>query len=103
MTPALEKSLESFPLHKEMLMNKKLFIGAGCEACGQTGYVGRLCINEVLVADASIREAILNKVSSGELKQLAIKNGMTTMLEDGFAKAFAGVTTIEEVLRVIHE
>ena len=54
-------------------------------------------------ADARIRDAILRKASAGEIRQLAIEAGMTTMLEDGFAKARSGVTTIEEVLRVVHD
>ena len=62
-----------------------------------------MCINEVLVADGSIRDAISHRASSGELKKIAVKNGMTTILEDGFAKVRAGKTTIEEVLRVVHE
>ncbi len=56
-----------------------------------------------MVADDEIREAILRKASSSELRKIAIKNGMTTMLEDGFKKCLKGETTIEEILRVIHE
>lgn len=55
------------------------------------------------MADTEIREAILRKASADEIKKIAIKNGMVTMLEDGFAKVKDGLTTIEEVLRVIHE
>ena len=50
-----------------------------------------------------VREAILKKSSASVVKKLAIKNGMTTMIDDGLAKAAAGLTTIQEVLRVIHE
>jgi len=77
-----------------------VYKGKGCEKCGGSGYKGRLCINEVLVADTQIREALLHKASAAELRDLAIKAGMTTMQEDGFAKAQKGETTIEEVLRV---
>jgi len=83
--------------------NRKFFYGKGCKKCNDTGYKGRLVIAEVLVADDEIRSAILRKASSNELKQIAIKNGMTTMLIDGFEKALLGMTTIEEVLRVTHE
>jgi type II secretory ATPase GspE/PulE/Tfp pilus assembly ATPase PilB-like protein len=65
--------------------------------------MGRLSINEVLVADQSVREAILRRPSAQELEALAISNGMTTMFEDGMAKVRAGKTTLEEVLRVTHE
>jgi len=83
--------------------NRKFYVGKGCEECGNTGYKGRIVIDEVLVADEEIRQAILRKASSSEIKQLAIKNGMITMLHDGFSKAILGVTTIEEVLRVAYE
>ena len=83
--------------------NKKFFYGKGCEKCNSTGYRGRVVIAEVLVADEEMRAAILRKASSNEIKQIAIKNGMTTMLDDGFQKALSGFTTIEEVLRVTHE
>jgi len=81
----------------------KFYKGIGCEACNQTGYRGRLVINEVLVADEEIRQAILRKASASEIKQIAMKNGMTTMLEDGLNKAMSGLTTIEEILRVAYE
>ncbi len=77
--------------------------GKGCDKCNHSGYSGRICINEVLVADEKIREAILRKASAEELKKIAISNGMTTMLEDGLYKVELGLTTIEEILRVIHE
>lgn len=81
----------------------KVYKGSGCEACNKSGYRGRVVISEVLVADNEIREAILNKASSAEIRKIAIKNGMTTMLDDGFDKVREGHTTVEEVLRVVHE
>lgn len=78
-------------------------VGKGCDACNQTGFKGRLSINEVLVVDEPIREAILEKKSAATLKALAVEGGMTPMLEDGFMKVVSGDTTIEEVLRVIRE
>ncbi len=82
---------------------KKLFRGAGCDKCNQTGYKGRIGIYEVMPIESNIRQAILKRESSEVIKKLAIKNGMTTIAEDGLAKVFAGVTTLEEILRVIHE
>ncbi len=96
-------SLEKLPLAKPVSRGEKVYKGKGCTECNGSGYKGRVCINEVLVADPEIREAILNKASSGEIRKIAIKNGMTTMLDDGFDKIRAGDTTIEEVLRVVHE
>ncbi len=83
--------------------NKNFFRGKGCEACNGSGYHGRTVISEVLVADEEIRAAILRKASSSEIERIAVKNGMTTMLADGFKKAISGITTIQEILRVIHE
>jgi type II secretory ATPase GspE/PulE/Tfp pilus assembly ATPase PilB-like protein len=77
--------------------------GPGCAACAGSGYKGRTTINEVLVASDAVREAILRKASAAEIRTIAVKEGMTTMQEDGFRKALAGITTKEEVMRVIHE
>ncbi|MCI0542713.1 GspE/PulE family protein [bacterium] len=77
--------------------------GKSCFACGETGFRGRISINEVLVADEEIREAILSRASASELKKIAVKNGMTTMQEDGLQKVKNGVTTMEEILRVVRE
>src|SRR3989338_3807781 len=84
-----------------LLHSNYVYKGKGCGECNQSGYSGRICINEVLVADSEIREAILRKASADEIRKIAVKNGMTTMFEDGFRKVEAGETTIEEVLRVI--
>ncbi len=80
-----------------------LYEGAGCAECSGTGFRGRVCVNEVLVVDELIRDAILRKVSANDIKKIATRGGMTTMLQDGMYKVREGVTTIEEVLRVIHE
>ena len=100
---ALAQALAAIPLAEPLKEGEVLFAGRGCAACNDTGYLGRIGINEVLVADARIRDAILRKASANEIRELAIAGGMTTMLEDGFAKARSGVTTIEEVLRVVHD
>ena len=83
--------------------NKSFYYGSGCEHCHSSGYKGRLVINEVLVVDEDIRSAILLKASAEEIKKIAVKNGMKTMLEDGISKAIQGHTSIEEVLRVMSE
>ncbi|MBI3572375.1 type II/IV secretion system protein [Candidatus Kaiserbacteria bacterium] len=99
----LAKSLAAVSLNKPIAAGERLQRPKGCKKCGGTGYHGRISINEVLIADAKIREAILARAPSSELKRIAIKGGMTTMLEDGLTKVRAGVTSVEEVLRVIHE
>lgn len=102
-TLAMSESLAHVPLVIPIEEGTMFYRGAGCEACNGSGYKGRLTINEVLVADNDVREAIMRKASAGELRRIAIGNGMTTMLEDGFQKVAKGLTTPEEVLRVVHE
>jgi type IV pilus assembly protein PilB len=68
-----------------------------------SGYKGRLGIFEVLVVDESIRQLVVKRASTKDIKDQAIKNGMLTMVEDGFIKAAMGLTSLEEVLRVIIE
>lgn len=82
---------------------QKFYSGTGCAKCNNTGYIGRIGIYEVLLMDDDVRAAVVRKASADEIKTIAIKNGMTTMVEDGIGKAMAGITTIEEILRVIHE
>lgn len=77
--------------------------GKGCNECNNTGYKGRICINEVLVVDHAIRTAIHKKATADEIRKEAQKQQMTSMIEDGFIKAKAGITTIEEILRTLHE
>lgn len=67
----------------------------------QSGYKGRLGIFEVLVVNEAIKELIVKKASTRDIKLQAVKDGMLTMVEDGFIKAVSGMTSIEEVLRVI--
>ncbi|OGY98051.1 MAG: hypothetical protein A2855_00920 [Candidatus Liptonbacteria bacterium RIFCSPHIGHO2_01_FULL_57_28] len=102
-TAAERESLtEVLPKNTEKL-DGKFFYGKGCEACNDSGYYGRIGIHEVLVVDDEIREAILKKASANDIKAIAMKNGMTTMVESGFEKAHSGETTLEEIMRVIHE
>jgi type IV pilus assembly protein PilB len=97
------ESLNTTGIKHPLTAGDRLMRGKGCKACNKSGYKGRLSINEVLVADAAVKEAIMRQASAGEIKAIAVAAGMTTMLDDGFAKVQQGVTTIEEVLRVIHE
>ena len=90
-------------LPKELLADGTVWHGKGCENCVGSGYRGRIGIYEIMEITDEIREAMLLRKSSNEIKKLAQNAGMKTMVEDGFAKAFKGITTIEEVLRVIHE
>ncbi|MFA4818938.1 MAG: GspE/PulE family protein [Patescibacteria group bacterium] len=77
--------------------------GKGCKQCNQEGYRGRIGIYEIFEVDPEVANLILNRAPSQELFKAARKQGMITMFEDGFIKAKAGITTIEEVLRVTRE
>ena len=78
----------------------RIYKGAGCKICHNTGYLGRVGIFEVLEVSQEIRRLIVDKVDSDKIRVQAEKEGMTSMLEDGLSKVNQGVTTIEEVLRV---
>lgn len=75
--------------------------GRGCIQCGNSGYKGRIAVQEVLKIDDTIREMILQRKSSTEIKEYAVKNGTITLLQDAIDKAKKGITTVEEVIRVI--
>src|SRR5665213_2553914 len=74
--------------------------GAGCEACRQLGYQGRIGIYELLFMDEAIRPMILSRTASTTIAQRAIEGGMRTLRDDGWIKVKGAQTTIEEVLRV---
>jgi len=77
-----------------------LYHARGCDACGQSGYHGRLALTEVLVMNDAIRRLVMQHANAGEIAQLAIADGMDTLHRDGLRKAAAGLTTLEEVARV---
>ena len=80
----------------------RLWEAKGCASCGGSGYRGRIGIFEVLSFDERYHEAIIHGPDLQEIHRLARESGMQTLLEDGIRKALAGVTTVEEVHRVIH-
>lgn len=83
--------------------NHDFYYGKGCPSCGDSGYSGRVSIYEVLEIDDDIRQAIMRRANAGDIKKIAVSKGMTTLIEDGFQKALQGLTTIEEILRVVQE
>jgi len=80
-----------------------IFQGKGCEICRFTGYLGRMGIYEVLTVTEPIRELILSRASSQQIKQKAISLGMRTLRQDGLQKVFKGLTTYSEVVRVTQQ
>src|SRR5512146_2264282 len=78
----------------------KFWRGVGCESCRQQGYQGRLAIYELLVLNEALRPLVLSRAPASTIAQRAIEFGMRTLRTDGWNKVKAGLTTIEEVLRV---
>ena len=81
----------------------EIFEGKGCESCKFTGFRGRTAIYEILVVTEPIRELILKRSSSDQIKKKAISLGMRTLRQDGWAKVKSGITSPSEVIRVSQE
>jgi type II secretion system protein E len=81
----------------------KLYEGKGCESCRFTGYRGRTAIYEILAMSEPIRELVLKRSSSDQIKKKALSLGMRTLRQDGWEKIKAGITTPGEVIRVTQE
>jgi len=92
-----EEELEILGIKNEYIFYK----ATGCNACGYTGYRGRVGIFEVLELNPALKKAVIEGKSSNDIEEIAQKTGMTTMLEDGIKKALSGVTSLEEIIRVI--
>jgi type IV pilus assembly protein PilB len=75
--------------------------GEGCDKCTHTGYRGRKAISEILPITPDIQKLVLNRASSKEISAQAKKEGMKTLLDDAMTKAAEGLTTLEEVVRVV--
>jgi general secretion pathway protein E/type IV pilus assembly protein PilB len=78
----------------------KIWKGAGCRSCRETGFRGRTGIHELMVASDTIRELCVQRVNAMAIRKQALKEGMVTLRQDGWRKVLAGQTTIEEVARV---
>ncbi|MCC7543455.1 type II/IV secretion system protein [bacterium] len=99
-TPAVaDTSPKTFTTTQEVT----LYRAVGCPQCDMTGYTGRMGIYEVLDITTEIAHLITSKATSADIQAQAVKQGMVTMQEDGFAKALQGLTTIEEIMRVTRE
>lgn len=100
---AFKTQLKAVKLEGRVEMPKYLFKGAGCEACGGTGYRGRIGIFEIMPISEEIRDLILQRSAVNAIKAQAFKDGFSTMFEDGMQKVETGLTTLEEIFRVVRE
>lgn len=97
-TTNYEKTLFEKVLHKEV---NNVYTPHGCSEC-INGYTGRIALHEVLEINQNVRDAITNNVRKNELRHLVYKESdVTSLLEDGLEKVVAGLTSVEEILRVI--
>ncbi|MFA5169420.1 MAG: GspE/PulE family protein [Candidatus Paceibacterota bacterium] len=100
----IKKSLEGMPQGVDMPELKPDMLVAnikGCEYCNFTGYKGRVGIFEAMAIDDEMQDFILTSPSTSAMEKLAVKKGMTTMKQDGMIKILKGMTTMEEVKRVV--
>ncbi len=105
-----EKCKEPLPINPEILTSigipaseaahLQVFEGKGCDTCSGTGYKGRIALYEIMSMSEELKEFVLNGASTTELKREAIRRGMITLRGAGIRQLKAGVTTVEEVLRV---
>ena len=77
-----------------------MFKAKGCDACFQTGYLGRSAIYELLIVDDEIRQLVMKNSDASMIKALAMEKGMQTLRQDGAGKVLAGITSVDEVVRV---
>ena len=94
------RTLQLLGLTEADLAGAHVVRGRGCEACGQTGYVGRTAIFEVLPVDASLRAVLTSRPTESAIREAARAAGVASLRGDGVMRALRGETTLEEVLRV---
>ena len=80
-----------------------LWHARGCSNCANTGYIGRVCVTEMMPMTDALRSLVMKHATATDLRAEAVRGGMMTMYEDGLVKALKGVTTFEEVLRATRE
>jgi general secretion pathway protein E len=92
--------IASLGIDTAALEASQFFRATGCVACHGTGYSGRIALFDFLPVDDAIARLILKRADAREIEECACAAGQRTLLQEGYAKAAQGLTTIEEVLRV---
>lgn len=100
--PAADSAERRYAAAEKDHLTGSLCRGRGCPHCNHTGYYGRMAIHEVMAISTAVRDAIQQKAASDTLRNIAVREGMKTMRQDGIAKALRGLTTLTEVMRVAH-
>lgn len=94
------KSIPDFPF-ENYEDTVTLFKPHGCLRCSNTGYKGRMGVYELLVVSEAIQHLALERASNRDIKEMAVKEGMVTFRQDGLRKAKEGITSVEEIMRVV--
>lgn len=93
-------AVEKAVFDKRYIEIEKIYNGTGCPNCLDTGYKGRIALHEMFVLDDEIRALLFNDASMNEIKKEAMRQGMIPLIDDGLLKVKAGLTSLEEVLKV---
>jgi len=96
-----KESLVANKFPPEMISDYTFYRAVGCGECNSTGYRGRHALFEVMLISEDIRRLIVERRTSDDIKRLAIQEGMITLRNDGFRKVISGITSVEEVMRVV--
>jgi type II secretory ATPase GspE/PulE/Tfp pilus assembly ATPase PilB-like protein len=81
----------------------KFYIGKGCVRCENTGYKGRILIDEILAIDEELKKVVVTNPTIDSIKEAAKRQNMVSMLQDGIVKALERKTSLEEIIRVTKE
>lgn len=85
-----------------MAVPEQVYQGTGCPLCNDTGYHGRAAVEEVLLMNKKLRQAVDHHAGEDELKQIAVEAGMVTLQENAVNKLIAGITSVEEIIRTVY-
>ena len=94
-----DEELKAFNITREELGDRKFYIGTGCDTCNGSGFKRRVGIFELLVVTPEIQTMINKRCPTQEIKEMAMKQGMCTLRQDGFKHVLAGVTCAKEVIQ----
>ena len=97
------KLVSANDFEKKIIGAEKIYKSVGCDKCNDTGYYGRLALHEVLRVKKSVRDLILYSRDLDKIREAALKAGLETLADDGIEKVRAGLTTLEEVQRILGE
>ena len=99
--PNCKKLIPTNNFEKNLINVENIFKPVGCEICNGTGYLGRIALHEILIVEKSVRDLILYSKDLEKIRDAAINSGLETLKFDAFEKIRAGLTTFEEVHRIL--